>query len=429
MSLVVAAKAEARCGGWVTLLAGAFGNILEWYDFAAYGFFAAIFGRNFFPSSNHLVSLLSAFAVFAAAFFMRPIGGAVFGHIGDRFGRKTALMISTVMMAVSTVLIGCLPTYAGAGILAPMMLVALRLTQGVSLGGEYAASVTFLAEGSRPDRRGLISSLAPLGATAGSLLGSCMGALIAHLLSPGDLAAWGWRLPFLFGAVLGGATFWLRRGSIRTGAETSEATGFPLMEAVRRDWRPMLTAFMLSSGMLAYFYLIFVYLVTFMEQVDGLTPDSAFVINSVSLVVTAALMPVIGHLSDRLGRRTVIVAAVAAMVVFTWPLFRLLSSHHVEMKILLGQLGFAVLLAAYGAPLPAAMAESFAGPTRCSALAVSYNIGAAVAGGTAPFIATALVDPHARHPMGPALYLIAWAVVSLVAALTLQKTQGKALRP
>jgi MHS family proline/betaine transporter-like MFS transporter len=427
MSAITAAKSLER-RRIMAAAAGAVGNVLEWYDFAAYGFFAVIFGQNFFPSSNHLVSLLSAFAVFAAAFFMRPIGGAIFGHIGDRYGRRTALLISTIVMALSTLLIGCLPTYTTAGALAPVLLVVLRLSQGLSLGGEYASSVTFLAELSRPASRGLLGSLAPLGATLGSLLGSCLGALVAHLLTPADLLAWGWRIPFLLGIGLGALAFWLRRGQLSDEAARPRAGGFPLLQALRIDPLPMLRAFMLGCALLGYFYLVFVYFVTFVQQVDGLTPGDAFVINTLSLTVSILLMPVFGWLSDRWGRRPVIVLALAAMLVFTWPLFRLLSSHHREIKVLLGQLGFAVLLAAYGAPLAAAMAESFSGRTRCSALAVSYNLAAALAGGTAPVIATALVDPQARHPMGPAVYLLALAALSLVAALTLQRTEGKPLR-
>jgi MHS family proline/betaine transporter-like MFS transporter len=394
--MVEIAVAQQRSGrrAWAGMAAAAVGNVLEFYDFAAYGFFAVIFGRNFFPSDNHLVSLLSAFAVFAAAFFMRPLGGAVFGHIGDRYGRKNALVISTVVMAVSTLLIGCLPTYASVGALAPLLLVALRLAQGLSLGGEYAASVAFLVEVSPPGRRGLVGSLAPLGSTLGSLLGSCMGALVSQLVSPADLVVWGWRLPFLFAIVLGGLAFWLRRGQLAVDAPGHRRGGFALIEALRIDWRPMVRTFVLASAMLGYFYLVFVYFVTFMQQVDGLTPGHAFAINTITLVATVLMVPVFGWLSDLWGRRTTLVIAVGAMVVFTWPLFRLMSSHHHDLRILLGQLGFGTLVAAYDAPLPAAMAESFATRTRCSATAVSYNLAAA-----------------------------------LTAAFTLPKTQGRPLRP
>jgi MHS family proline/betaine transporter-like MFS transporter len=248
---------------------------------------------------------------------MRPIGGALFGHIGDRYGRRRALLISTVVMAVSTLLIGCLPTYASVGVLAPFLLVALRLIQGVSLGGEYAASVTFLVEASAPGRRGLVGSLAPLSVTVGSLLGSCVGALVSQLVSPANLIAWGWRVPFLFGLCLGGMAFWLRRGQLGVEAPGRRRGGFALIEALGIDWRPMLRFFILASAMLGYFYLVFVYFVTFMQQVDGLTPGLAFTINTTTLVATVLMMPVFGWLSDLWGRRIILVIAVGGMVVFT----------------------------------------------------------------------------------------------------------------
>ncbi|GAB0116333.1 MFS transporter [Acidisoma sp. 7E03] len=403
------------------LLAGAVGNVLEWYDFGAYGFFAAIFGQNFFPNTNHIVSLMSAFGVFAAAFFMRPLGGFVFGHIADRLGRTRALTVSSLLMAAATFLIGCLPTYATAGIAAPLLLVLLRLLQGLSVGGEYSASITYLAEASQPHRRGLTSSLAAAGATLGILLGSCLGMLVTRLMPADAVAAWGWRMPFLLGIVLGGFTFWLRRRTLVQEEPQARAPGFPLVEALRSDWRGMLRGFVLSAAMLAYFYILFVYFVTFASQVDGLPGPTVFTINTLSLVLCLVLMPIFSHLSDRIGRRQVMVAGFLGLALFTWPLFRLFSSHHVELKVMAGQAAMAALLMVIAAPLPAALAESMRGAARCSAVAVSYNLGAALGGGLSPLIAAALVDPHARHPMAPALYLTAWAVLALAAAVTLPR--------
>ena len=193
-----------------SLVAGALGNVLEWYDFAAYGFLAAIFARNFFPGSDAFVGLISAFGIFAASFLMRPIGGVVFGHIGDRLGRRQALFVSAFMMTGSTVTIGLLPTYDSIGALAPVLLLLLRLLQGLSIGGEYTTSAIFLAESAAPRRRGLIASFAGCGATGGTLLGSMVGAMTAMAMSADDLIAWGWRIPFLLGILLGGFTLYLR---------------------------------------------------------------------------------------------------------------------------------------------------------------------------------------------------------------------------
>lgn len=409
------------------LLAGAVGNVLEWYDFAAYGFFAALFGRNFFPNSDHVVSLLAAFSVFAAAFFMRPLGGFLFGHVADRHGRSRALVLSSLLMAAATFLIGCLPTYAMAGIWAPLALVVLRLLQGLSVGGEYSTSITYLAEGSAPGRRGLVSSLAALGVTLGMLIGSFMSMLVSAILPAAAMAAWGWRLPFLFGILLGGFIFWLRRTQLTQPEVRVAAPAFPLAAALRADWRGMLRGFLLSGAMLAYFYILFVYFVTFAGQVDGLPGGTIFTINTLSLLLCALLIPVFGHLSDRFGRRRVMIAGLIGLLFFTWPLFRLLSSHHVELKVLAGQAGFAALLIAMSAPVPAVLAESMRSATRCSAIAVSYNLGAALGGGLSPLIAAALVNPHVRHPMAPAVYLTAWAGVALLAAFTLPRQKAGAL--
>ena len=189
------------------LVAGAIGNVLEWYDFAAYGYFASAFGRNFFPSTDQFVSLISAFGVFAVAFMMRPIGSIIFGHIGDRYGRKRALMVSVTAMALSTFAIGLLPTYAHIGSLAPLLLILLRMIQGISVGGEYTTSIIFLVEQSAPQRRGFIGSWASFSATAGALLGSLVGGVVTRLLDPAEVLAWGWRLPFLPGILLGAVAY------------------------------------------------------------------------------------------------------------------------------------------------------------------------------------------------------------------------------
>lgn len=426
MSLVAETELFEKKRSAPAVWAAAAGNILEWYDFGAYGFFAAIFGRNFFPSDNHLVSLLSAFGVFAAALFMRPLGGLIFGHIGDRHGRCPALMTSTLIMALSTFLIGCLPTYAVAGLMAPVLLIVLRLLQGISLGGEYSASIAYIAEGSDPRRRGFVSSLAPFGVSLGTLGGSCMGMLVSHLMPAAAVASWGWRIPFLLGLVLGGAILWFRRAQVVEPLPTA-APAFPLGEAIRTDWRGLVRGFLLSAGLLAYFYVVFVYFVTFAQEVDGLSLQSVFAISTTCLVASALLVPSFGYLSDKIGRQRIILFGVFGLLLFTWPFFRLLSSHHVELKVLAGELGFAFFLAAFGACLPAALAESFGSRARCSAIAASYNLGAAFGGGTAPLIAAALVDPHVRHPMAPALYLLAWGILAAGATLTLGRREGTPL--
>ncbi|MDP4021430.1 MFS transporter [Methylobacterium sp. NEAU 140] len=419
-----------------SVVAGAIGNTLEWYDFATYGYFSVVVGRNFFPSDNPTTSLLSAFAVFAAAFFMRPIGGIVFGHIGDRYGRKAALLLSAGLMAVSTFAMGCLPTYASAGLLAPVLLVVLRLGQGLSVGGEYTSSAIFLSETAEPARRGLTGSLACIGAAGGILLGSIFGTLITGLLTPEQMEAWGWRVPFLFGIVLGAFIFVLRRQMEErpVGAAPTAAPAAPLPPSVQRsplraavevDGSAMLRAFAMNLGLACAFYVVFVYLVTYLHTESGLPQHTAFLINTLAMVVQAVCIPISGALSDRYGRKRVLVLTGAGLTVLAWPLFVLLTSGQIAL-IILSQVVFAVLIAGYAAVVPTAFVEMFQHRSRCTALAISFNASMALVGGTAPMAATWIVH-HLAWPTGPGLYIAVLSAISLAAVVTMRDRTGTSL--
>ena len=408
------------------LFAGALGNALEWYDFAAYGFLAAIFAKNFFPNSDPFVGLIAAFGVFAASFLMRPFGGVLFGHIGDRYGRRYALYLSAGMMSASTVCIGLLPTYATIGAMAPVLLVALRLVQGLSIGGEYTTSTIFLGENAHPRRRGFITAFAGCGASGGTLLGSSIGAVIASLMTQDELIAWGWRLPFLMGIVLGGFTLYLRRTARNAPPPPVHVHGageLPLLLAFRHDRGNMLRSIGLSLTLGANFYLLFVYLTTYMQQVDGLSARISLQINTVSMVALLVLAPLFAALSDRVGRKRVMIASLLGLIAFSWPLFHLLDGGDAN-EVMLAQLGFAALVAAYAGPMPSLMVEMFRPLTRCTAFSLSYNIALGLAGGTAPMVAVYLVNRE-KLDMGPAFYLMAVASISLVAALTLKDRTGQ----
>ncbi|WP_332116435.1 MFS transporter [Azorhizobium caulinodans] len=397
------------------VLAGSIGNTLEWYDFGAYGFLAAIFARNFFPADSGFAALLAAYGMMAASFLMRPVGGVIFGHIGDRYGRRHALYLSAALMCVSTVAIGLLPTYATAGMAAPILLLALRLLQGVSIGGEYSSSVVFLAESAKPRWRGLLLSLCSMGAMGGTMLGSLVGAATASFLSQEELIAWGWRMPFFVGLLLGGTTLWLRHGLQSAPERSTEQPRSPLLQAFADDWRAIVICAVINLAGGVNTYTLFVYLVTYMEQVDGLSPGSALQVNTASMVVAVVLMPMFAALSDVIGRKRVLVASLLGFILFGWPLFRLVSGG-TEEGAMLGQLGFAVLISAYTGVSPAVLAELFKRATRCSAAAVSNNVSRGIAGGTAPMVGVYLVS-GLHDPMGPALYIICVALISLIATL------------
>jgi MHS family proline/betaine transporter-like MFS transporter len=218
------------------IAAGMIGNVLEWYDFAIYGYFAATIGRHFFPHEDAVAQLLSAFGVFAIGYLMRPLGGALVGHIGDKLGRRTALTFSVAAMAIPTFLIGLLPGYQSIGLLAPIGLTLLRVVQGLSVGGEYTSSMVFLVEHAPEGRRGLMGALGASGATAGILLGSAVGAIFAGSMSTAALDAWGWRIPFLLGLMVGIAGNILRRYVIEAGVIEKRARP-PLIETLQDHWR------------------------------------------------------------------------------------------------------------------------------------------------------------------------------------------------
>ncbi|MEH3148410.1 MAG: MFS transporter [Methylobacterium frigidaeris] len=411
------------------LLAGAVGNLLEWYDFAIYGYFSAVLGRAFFPAENPATSLLSALAVFAAAFFMRPLGGILFGHIGDRYGRGRALVLSAALMTVSTVAIGCLPTYDSAGLMAPVLLVVLRLAQGLSVGGEYTSSVIFLVEGSPARRRGLFGSLACSSSGGGILLGSLAGVLVTALLDPAEVAAWGWRVPFLLGLGLGVFILVLRRNlGEEAPAETPpahDAARPPLREALATERGAMLRAALMTMAPAASFYIVFVYLVTFMQSQDGVPEHTAFLLNTAAMLLLVTATPLMGALSDRIGRKRLLTVLTTGLVVAAWPLFSLIDTRSWPL-ILAGQAGFAVLVGGILAVMPATLVEMMRARTRCTAMAVSFNAAMALFGGTAPMVAAFLVQ-HAGLPTSPGLYIAGLAALSLVAVTTMRDRTGQPL--
>src|SRR6476660_9588416 len=280
------------------IAAGAIGNVLEWYDFAIYGYFAASIGRTFFPKEDPVAQILSAFGIFAVGYLMRPVGGALVGSIGDKLGRRAALTFSVTAMAIPTFLVGVLPGYQVLGMMAPVVLTLLRMIQGLSVGGEYTTSIVFMVEHAPPGRRGLIGAMGCCGAVGGILLGSATGALLTNVLPADVMQDWGWRIPFLLGLLVGLSVF----------------------NAVS-------------------FYLLFVYVVSWLQLADGIAPAHALEINSLSMLVLLPCMVAMGALSDRLGRRPMLLAATAPACLSAVPLFWLMH-HDQRLYMQLGQLGF-----------------------------------------------------------------------------------------
>jgi MHS family proline/betaine transporter-like MFS transporter len=399
------------------MAAGAIGNLLEWYDFAVYGYFAASIGRAFFPEQDKVAQVLAAFGVFAVGFMMRPIGGALFGHVGDRLGRSTALTLSVLAMAVPTFLIGVLPGYDVLGLAAPVLLILLRMLQGLSVGGEYTTSIIFLVERARPERRGVVGAVADLGAVSGILLGSATGAVLEWVMPAGAVAAWGWRIPFWIGLVVGIAGLVLRRGLDETsgGRMRQRSARPPLVATFAHHWRVLAYLAGVSVFGAVGFYLMFVYIVSWLQLADGIPPAQALTINTISMALLIPAEIGLAALSDRVGRRAMLLAVTGLSVVAAWPLFWMMHGPEPWM-VLAGQIGFVILVGGYYGCLPAFMVEAVPTEVRCTAIALGYNVALGLIGGLSPLAATWLVE-RTDNDFSPAFMIMAAGAISFLVLL------------
>jgi MHS family proline/betaine transporter-like MFS transporter len=410
------------------IVASLIGNVMEWYDFAVYGYFAVAIGTSFFPADDPVSSTLAAFGVFAAGFIARPLGGALFGHVGDRFGRKRALEASVALMAVPTVLIGLLPTHAQVGALAGLSLVVLRLMQGLAVGGEFTTSIVYVVEHADATQRGRHGSWMIVGATGGILLGSGVGALMANLMPAEMLTAWGWRIPFLLGVAVAAIGFWLRR-RLPELPLTAPSPGHrrpPLFAALETEWRTVVRVILLCLPNGVGFYILFVYLVSYLQTFDNIPPREALDINTISMLGLIGCSLAGGALSDRFGRKPIAVAAMAGLLLLSWPLFDLLG-HPWFAVMLSAQLCFAALIGLYVGQVPAMLVEALPREVRCTALSVSYNLSVGLFGGLAPMAATWLIR-RTGDEIVPAIMLVVAAALTLVALWRTPETAGKPLR-
>ncbi len=402
--------------------AGVIGNVLEWYDFAVYGFFAPILASQFFPSESRVVSLLAAFGAFAVGFLMRPIGAMLFGHIGDRYGRARALLISVAMMAIPTVLMGLLPTYATLGVTASILIVVLRMLQGIAVGGEFTSSIVFLAEHSPPRRRGFFASWAMFGATAGTMLGAAVGAFLTNVMSAEALAAWGWRAAFISGIVVAVVGLIVRRDMFDT-PETKTVES-PVRVAFRDHRAPLLRVFLLNIAPAATYYTLFVYAATWIAESTPLDRALALDLTTLCIVTFLVVAPLAAWASDRFGRKRLLMAGMIGCLIGAYPLASLMGVG-TPLSVAAGQMAFAALLAIYMASIPAAMCEMFPHTVRVSAVSVGYGLAYALFGGTAPAIAVWLISATGE-PRAFAYYLILLTAISLSVALT---THDRRLQP
>jgi MFS transporter, MHS family, proline/betaine transporter len=408
-----------------TALAGLVGNVLEWFDFAVYGYFAAEIGRQFFPQSSPHAQQLLAFAVFAVGFFARPVGGLVLGAVGDRIGRRALLVLSIALMGGATLLIGLLPNYETIGTAAPLLLVFLRLVQGFSLGGEFTGSMVYTTELAPSRLRGLVSSSAAAGVTLGFMLGSASAWLVQHSFDAEQVAAWGWRIPFIASFVLVVIGLALRRGLHETSEGLQAAAQRPaLLPSLAADWLPMLRTFGIVAMTNAAYYLTFTYAVGVRSSASNAGADFLLA-NTLSLVAVLLAKPAGGWLSDHIGRRRLMLILTVVTMILLLPALWLVM-YGPPWQFIAGQVLLAVPLGMALGLQGAMLVEIFPLRTRVTSLSFAYSVTLAVAGGTAPLVSAWLVERTAQ-PLAPAWYIMIYGVIALALIWPMRETNARSL--
>jgi MFS transporter, MHS family, proline/betaine transporter len=409
------------------IAAAVIGNALEWYDFIIFGNLTVVISRLFFPAESQYVSLLRATATFGVGFFMRPIGGILLGIYADRKGRKAALQLIISVMTIAIAMIALAPPYAVIGVAAPVIIVAARLLQGFATGGEFASATAFLVETGLPRRRGFYGSWQMVGQGLAVLVGAILGALLTQNLAPESFNSWGWRVPFLFGLLIGPVGLYIRRHLEETRAflesrEEPKKT-FGLAPILAAHAKPALAcAGIVTAGTIS-FYVILLYMPTFASTQLGIALGQAFTAQALGLVCMIVVTPLFGALSDHIGRKPIMIGALAIYLIFLYPLFLWVYMNPSFWSLMIVQIVFCILLGAFIGPFSTAMAEQFPARTRSTAMAVPYNVAVMGFGGFAQFFVTWLINATGS-PIAPAFYVMFGAAVGLVAAFFLVEQRG-----
>lgn len=407
----------------LNIIAGLYGNALEWYDFMLYASFAPLFAKIYFPTNTYFISLLTTFAVFSIGFFMRPLGGALLGHYADYAGRRKALIVAIVTMTLATAIIAALPGFYSIGLISPVLFVLFRLIQSIAIGGELPGTTTFLIEHTKSNRRGFIGSLVLSTAFLGIFFGALVAAILSKVMTAEDLLQWGWRMAYLFGAVLGVMGIYLRFKSKETNEflKNEKSSALPAKVVITVYKYKLLMAIIFTGVMASSNYAIIAFITNFLLRTEHLLLSDVLTINFISLLTLTALIPVAGILSDYFGVISVFLCGIFSLPTLIFPIFYLLSRGSLAYA-LYGELLLVLAIAPINATLPTILASMFPTAIRASGVSIGYNIGQAVFGGTLPLIALTLVE-YTGNKFAPAWYLFVLALVAIIAALYLQKEE------
>lgn len=407
------------------LIAACAGNVLEWYDFALYGYLAAILANLFFPTTDHLASLIATFGVFASGFLMRPLGALFFGYLGDKIGRKQTLIISIFLMAIPTTFVCFLPVYSQIGLLAPIILIIVRLLQGFSIGGEFTGSISYLVEKAPKERRGFYGSWSYFSTFTGSILGSLVAAITTMYFSESQLYSWGWRIPFFLGIILIFIGIYMRKGidetqTFETLKKSGDLSKSPIKETFKNHWKQLLIV--MGAGWITSTstYMIFIYMVTYVSVTSNIPLSIALTINTFCMVLLIILIPIFGHLSDLIGRKPLLITASLGIIILSYPLFLLIYQESL-LGYIIAQVIFTIMISMLQGVSPALYVELLPAKTRMSSLSIGYNLAQVLFGGTTPLIATLLIK-YTNIETSPAFYLIICSMISLLVYLKIHET-------
>jgi MHS family shikimate/dehydroshikimate transporter-like MFS transporter len=433
VAMADAAIEEPSVGAGRVLAASVIGSVIEWYDYALYGTAAAlIFGHLFFPSANPMVAMVGTFGTFAAGFVVRPLGGLVAGYYGDRLGRKATLVLTLMTMSLATALIGCLPTYARAGVWAPVLLLVLRLLQGFAVGGEWGGAVLMAVEFAPPGRRGFWGSFPQIGPSAGIVLGTAAFSAVSAFVDPTDFLVWGWRTPFLISLVLAGVGMYIRLKVSETPAfkrihNVSRRQANPLLVVIRQHPKELLLAIFARFADGGNFYLLTVFLLAYAAERAGVPRSDALVCLMIAATLNVLTIPLFGRLSDSVGRRVVFIAGAVFMAAFAWPLFLMVNTGSAALLVL----GLSIMMVVGHAPVYSTLAsfyaELFPAHVRYSGISIGYQSAGIILGGFMPLIASSLIIWTGGNAWPVAVCIAAQALIAAAAVFLSPETYKRDL--
>jgi len=403
------------------VVAGFIGNVLEWFDYAIYGYFAVAISHNFFPTDDDIVSLLLTFLVFGLGFVARPLGAFIFGRLGDKMGRKNTLALTVIMMGSCTFIMGCLPTYAQIGIAAPIILTIVRLGQGIACGGEWGSAVSFLGEYARKDNRAFIISFSQIGTAIGLLCGALMGMLFTNIMPEEVFLSWGWRIAFLLGIVIAFVGYYIRKGVDETPVfKKMEVLESPVKTAFKTHGTTIVKQFFLAGAAHITYWLIFSYMVTYVNVFLKLPMKAGFSLTAVILITYMVVLPFNGMLADKFGRKPMMIIGGAGLCVFAYPLYSVLAHATTFATMALVGIALSTMFAMWNGSVTCLMNELYPAKIRVTAFSLAYQFSSAVFAGTALMIATWLVN-KTGNVMAMPIYIIAAQAMGLFVIIFLLK--------